>query len=81
MQTALQLRRECLREGNCKAAVAAAQEPDCLHHGSTLYLQELQKAYKGYVREPRLANRDADAKFTFARPARSSIAMPRTIRA
>jgi tetratricopeptide (TPR) repeat protein len=67
VQTALQRGRECLREGNYKAAVAALESQIAYINGSTPYLQELQKAYKGYIKELRLASRDADAQIFLSR--------------
>jgi tetratricopeptide (TPR) repeat protein len=67
VQRALQQGRECLREGNYKAAVVALESQIAYINGSTPYLQELKKAYKGYIRELRLANRDADAQIYLSR--------------
>ena len=62
VQTALQRGRECLREGNYQGAVVALEAQIAYINGSSMYLQELQKAYKGYIRELKFANRDADAQ-------------------
>ena len=67
VQTALQRGRECLREGNYRGAVAALEKQIAFINGSSVYLQELQKAYKGYIRELRLANREADAQIYLSR--------------
>jgi tetratricopeptide (TPR) repeat protein len=67
VQTALQRGRECLREGNYKGAVAALEGQIAFINGSTVYLQELQKAYKGLIKELRLAGRDADAQVYLSR--------------
>jgi tetratricopeptide (TPR) repeat protein len=67
VQTALQRGRECLREGNFKGAVAALEAQIASINGSTVYLQELQRAYKGYIRELKVANREADAQLYIGR--------------
>ncbi len=67
VQTALQRGRECLHEGNFKGAVAALESQIACINGSTVYLQELQRAYKGYIRELKMANRDADAQLYVGR--------------
>ena len=67
VQTALQRGRECLREGNFKGAVSALEAQIAYINGSTVYLQELQRAYKGYIRELKSANRDADAQLYVGR--------------
>src|SRR4051812_5015088 len=67
VQTALQRGRECLREGNYKGAVHALESQIAFINGSTVYLQELQRAYKGYIKELRLASRETDVQVYLAR--------------
>jgi hypothetical protein len=67
VQTALQRGRECMREGNYKGAVHALESQIAFINGSTVYLQDLQRAYKGYIKELRLASREADAQVYLAR--------------
>src|SRR5258707_9407187 len=67
VQTALQRGRECLREGNYQAAVTALESQIAFINGSTVYLQELQNAYKGLIKELRLKGRDADAQVYVSR--------------
>jgi tetratricopeptide (TPR) repeat protein len=67
VQTALQRGRECLREGNYQGAVSALESQIAAINGSTVYLQELQRAYKGVIKELRLAGRDSDAQLYITR--------------
>jgi hypothetical protein len=60
-QKALQLGREMVLKGSYEAAVHVLEEKISKINGSREYLSVLREAYRGYVKELRLANKDAEA--------------------
>jgi hypothetical protein len=62
VQTALQQGREHLLRGNHQAAVAVLESQLARINGSREYLATLRDAYRGYIKELRLANREAEAE-------------------
>jgi hypothetical protein len=61
VQTALQQGREQLLRGNFQAAVYTLEAQIARIDGSREYLSTLRDAYRGYIKELRLANKNADA--------------------
>lgn len=61
VQTALQQGRDYLLRGNPNAAVNVLESQLARIDGSREYLGTLRDAYRAYIRELRLANREADA--------------------
>src|SRR5215470_189549 len=62
VQKALQLGRELVIKGNFEAAVHVLEEKITKINGSREYLAVLREAYRGRVKELRLANKDAEAE-------------------
>jgi hypothetical protein len=62
VQTALQQGREQLLRGNFQAAVYTLEAQIARIDGSREYLSALADAYRGYIKELRLANKNADAE-------------------
>jgi hypothetical protein len=62
VQKALQLGRELVIKGNFEAAVHVLEEKITKINGSREYLAVLRDAYRGYVKELRLAHKDSDAE-------------------
>jgi len=62
VQKALQLGRELLVKGSYDAAVHVLEEKITRINGSREYLAVLREAYRGRVKELRLANKDAEAE-------------------
>ena len=62
VQKALQLGRELVVKGNYEAAVHVLEEKLTRINGSREYLSVLREAYRGRVKELRLANKDAEAE-------------------
>jgi hypothetical protein len=62
VQKALQLGRELVVKGNYEAAVHVLEEKITCINGSREYLAVLREAYRGRVKELRLANKDAEAE-------------------
>src|SRR5262245_12759888 len=60
VQTALQQGREYLTKGDFKTAVHVLENQLPRINGSRLYLNVLQEAYRGLVKELRLAKQDAE---------------------
>jgi hypothetical protein len=61
VQTALQQGREQLLRGNYQTAVYTLEAQIARIDGSREYLSALRDAYRGYIKELRLANKNADA--------------------
>jgi tetratricopeptide (TPR) repeat protein len=62
VQTALQQSREHLLHGEYKAAVSVLESQLPFINGNKIYLKALEDAYRGLVRELRLAKQHADAQ-------------------
>jgi hypothetical protein len=62
VQTALQQGRDHLLRGNPQAAVYVLESQLARINGSREYLATLRDAYRAYLKELRLANREADAE-------------------
>src|SRR5262245_62024845 len=62
VQTALQQARESLLRNDYKNAVYVLESQLSRINGSRAYLGVLQEAYRGYVKELRLAKQDAAAQ-------------------
>jgi hypothetical protein len=62
VQTALQHGRECLLQKNPQAAVYVLEKELARINGNREYLAVLRDAYRAYVKELRLANKDAEAE-------------------
>jgi tetratricopeptide (TPR) repeat protein len=62
VQTALREGRDCLLRGDFRAAVNALEGQLAYINGNQVYLKVLQDAYRGYVKELRLAKQDAEAQ-------------------
>jgi hypothetical protein len=62
VQKALQLGRELVVKGSYEAAVHVLEERIAKINGSREYLAVLREAYRGRVKELRLANKDSDAE-------------------
>jgi tetratricopeptide (TPR) repeat protein len=62
VQTALQQGREHLLHGEYKAAVSALEGQLAYINGNQVYLKLLQDAYRGYVKELRLAKQEEEAQ-------------------
>ena len=62
VQTALQQGRDQLLHGNYRMAVTLLEEQLPHINGNQVYLQVLQDAYRGYIRELRLARQDEEAR-------------------
>jgi hypothetical protein len=67
VQTALQQGRDSLLRGNAQAAVQVLEAQLARINGSREYLTVLRDAYRAYVKELRLAGKDADAEEYLAR--------------
>jgi hypothetical protein len=61
VQKALQLGKDLMLKGSYEAAVHVLEEQITRINGSREYLAVLREAYRGYVKELRLANKDQDA--------------------
>src|SRR6516225_4049734 len=61
VQKALQLGRELVVKGNFEAAVHVLEEQLSKINGSREYLAVLREAYRGHVKELRLATKDSEA--------------------
>jgi hypothetical protein len=62
VQTALQQGREQLLHGDYRAAVSTLESQLAYINGNSVYLKALEDAYRGYVKELRLAKRDQEAQ-------------------
>jgi hypothetical protein len=62
VQTALQQGKEHLLHGEYRAAVNALEAQLAYINGNQAYLRLLQDAYRGYIKELRLARQDEEAK-------------------
>jgi tetratricopeptide (TPR) repeat protein len=62
VQTALQQGKECLAKSDFKNAVYVLESQLPRINGSRIYLSALQEAYRGLVKELRLARQDAEAQ-------------------
>lgn len=62
VQKALQLGKDLMLKGSYEAAVHVLEEQITRINGSREYLAVLREAYRGYVKELRLANKDQDAE-------------------
>ena len=62
VQTALQQGREYLLHGEYRAAVSTLEGQLPFINGSKVYLKALEDAYRGYVKELRLAKQHEDAQ-------------------
>jgi hypothetical protein len=62
VQKALQLGRELVIKGNFEAAVHVLEEKIAKINGNREYLTVLREAYRGHVKELRLAHKDSDAE-------------------
>src|SRR5262245_39946812 len=62
VQKALQLGRELVVKGSYEAAVHVLEEKIAKINGSREYLAALREAYRGRIKELRLANKDAEAE-------------------
>jgi hypothetical protein len=62
VQTALQQGREQLLHGEYRAAVLTLESQLAYINGNSVYLKALEDAYRGYVKELRLAKRDQEAQ-------------------
>jgi tetratricopeptide (TPR) repeat protein len=62
VQKALQLGKDLMLKGSYEAAVHVLEEQITRINGSREYLAILREAYRGYVKELRLANKDQEAE-------------------
>ena len=62
VQTALQQGREYLLHGEYKAAVSTLEAHLPFINGNRVYLKALEDAYRGYIKELRLARQNVDAQ-------------------
>ncbi|TMQ34458.1 MAG: hypothetical protein E6K70_07500 [Planctomycetota bacterium] len=62
VQSALQEGREHLLHGEHRAAVSVLESQLPCINGNKVYLKALEDAYRGYIKELRLAKQDADAQ-------------------
>src|SRR5262245_29449464 len=67
VQTALQQGRDLLLRGNHQAAVHVLEGQLSRINGNREYLAALRDAYRGYVKELRLANQEATAQLYLQR--------------
>ena len=67
VQTALREGRDSLLRGDFRAAVNTLEGQLAYINGNQVYLKVLQDAYRGYVKELRLAKQDAEAQRYFRR--------------
>lgn len=62
VQTALEQGRDLMRRGEYRAAVYVLEQQLSQINGNRVYLHALQDAYRGHIKELRLANQDAAAE-------------------